>query len=430
MRILVLTQILPFPPDAGPRVKTWHVLRHLAEAGHELVLATFLRPEEHEYLPAVQAICREVHAIPLTRSRIADGWHWIKSNLRGRPFLIERDDKREMRALVDQLLAGGEIDAVHVDQLTMGQFVTDWMRPPATAGPDNLAMRHPGRPLIVFDAHNAVWMILNRMRRTSSLLVRPMLALETHRVKHYEGMLVAGSDFTLVVSKRDQGFLEEANRVWRGRRASATGEAEDRIRVIPIAVDTEELKPVPRRSGSKNILTLGTLHYPPNADGVRWFMTEVFPLILARVPEASMTVIGKNPPVELGRIAAGLNGRVTIEGYVADLAPYLSAAAVLVVPVRVGGGMRVRILEAFARAMPTVTTSVGLEGIEAQPGEHVLVADTADLFANHVITLLQDEVSQASLAVNGRWLAEARYERHRVLAGLDHIYGTNGRPRS
>ena len=141
----------------------------------------------------------------------------------------------------------------------------------------------------------------------------------------------------------------------------------EKITVIPIAVDTKELKPTTRRIGSKNILTMGTLHYPPNADGIRWFANEVFPTILNRMPDVTLTIVGKNPPGDFLHMAEKNPKSITVTGYVPDLAPYFEAAAMLVVPVRAGGGIKVRILEAFARAMPVITTSVGLEGIEAQP---------------------------------------------------------------
>jgi glycosyltransferase involved in cell wall biosynthesis len=113
---------------------------------------------------------------------------------------------------------------------------------------------------------------------------------------------------------------------------------------------------------------------------------------------------------------------IHVTGYVPNLIPYLEQAAVMVVPVRAGGGMRVRILEAFAQGMPTVTTTVGLEGIDAQPGEEILVADTPSDFASAVVQILQDESLQTLLATKGRHLAEERYDWQVVLQEMDMIY--------
>src|SRR5574341_428010 len=122
MRILFLTQIIPYPPDSGPKVKTWHVLRYLAERGHEVILASFMRAEEEDYVPVLKKYCTEVYTIPIRRSRLKDAGYWLLSHLTGRPFLIERDDIQAMRHYVQEILASISIDVIHADQLTMTQF--------------------------------------------------------------------------------------------------------------------------------------------------------------------------------------------------------------------------------------------------------------------------------------------------------------------
>jgi glycosyltransferase involved in cell wall biosynthesis len=201
-----------------------------------------------------------------------------------------------------------------------------------------------------------------------------------------------------------------------GRRAS--------LSIVPIAVDTCQLQPVRRRTDSKNIITLGTLHYPPNADGIRWFLKEVFPTIRNRTPEATLTIIGKHPPADFLAAQARDPESIRVTGYVPELPPYLEDSALMVVPVRAGGGMRVRILEAFAYGMPVVTTSIGLEGIEARCGADVLVADSAAEFANAVTVLLQNRALQERLASNGRRLAETRYDWRVALSALGQVYAS------
>ena len=423
MRILILTQILPYPPDAGPRVKTWHVIRYLAESGHRLILASFVREEEQAHIPALESLFEQVHTVPLRRSRLRDAWDWMISQLRGRPFLVVRDYDPGMRELVHGLVGSGQIDAIHIDQVSMAQFVPWRGGDPGEPDSHKVPIRANACPLVVFDAHNAVWKILDRMKGTAPLPLRPVIALEARRMRKYEGEVVRSSDFVLAVSEVDRCSLLEAAEASTVREPGAEIALHGNVVTIPIAVDTDALQPTPRPSGSYNILTLGTLHYPPNADGIRWFLREVFPLIKRQVPGATLSIVGKNPPGDLFRMAHRYPGDVTITGFVPQLEPYLSKAAVLVVPVRVGGGMRVRILEAFAFAIPTVTTTVGLEGIDGIPGEHVLVGDEPQDFAAHVVNLLRDELAQAKLAMNGRRLAEARYDRNEVLKKLDLIYG-------
>jgi len=407
MKIIFLTQILPYPPNAGPKVKTWNVLRFLRQSGYQITLVSFVRPNEIEYIPDLEKICEEVHPVPIHRSRIADVGYMVKSYLTGRPFLIERDDLRPMQIIVDQLVGENDFHFIHADQLTMVQFAIRG----ASAFPNK-------KPKVIFDAHNAVWTIVERMKENALFFMKPILAVEAKRIKKYEGDLLRVVDHVLAVTEIDKNLLEEALRYSKPK----TSDSASPMTVIPIAVDTGLLKPINRNVVSKNIVTLGTLHYPPNADGIRWFFNEVFPLVLERIPDATLTIIGKNPPQDFLELAEKSLGKIKVTGYVDSLVPYLEESAIMVVPVRAGGGMRVRILEAFAYAMPVVTTTVGLEGIQAVPNEEVLVADTSLDFADAVARLLGDDVLQDELSRKGRNLAEIKYDWNVVLKKMSAIY--------
>ena len=398
MRILFLTQIIPYPPDAGPRVKTWHVLRYLVERGHEVILASFVRPDEEQHVSVLRDLCTAVHTVPIHRSRLKDMGYFLRSNLTGRPFLIERDDLPSMRQLVHSILNSEKIDIIHADQLTMTQF----------------ALGH--RPFTIFDAHNATWTITQRIAQNAAWFLRPVLYLETQRIQRYEAMLVKEFDHTMVVIAQDRDALLE------GVPASEKAAFVQRISSIPIAVDTQKLQPTQRQPQANNIMTLGSLHYPPNADGIRWFLNEVFPLIQAEAPDVTLTIIGKNPPSDFVQAAAAQPNIIHVTGYVPDLDPYMEAATVMVVPVRAGSGMRVRLLEAFARAMPCVTTTIGLEGIAAEHGCEVLIADDAATFAQETLRLLRDNKLQAYLAENGRKLATTRYDWQVALQKMDAVF--------
>ena len=401
MHILFLTQILPYPPDAGPKVKTWHVLRYLVEQGHQVTLISFTRPEEMQHISTIEAHGIVVHSVPIRRSRVADVGYMILSYLKGQPFLVLRDGLAQMYSRVREVLAMTDFDLVHADQLTMAQF----------------AIGDASFPPVIFDAHNAVWTIVDRMRDTAPFFLKPVLAVETQRVKKYEGLLLEKVACTLAVTSIDREALLAA---WRSVSADRLEET-PRVEVIPIAVDTGQLQPVMRKSDSQNILTLGTLHYPPNADGIRWFANEVFPLVKQQVPGVTLTIVGKNPPQDFLQMAEQGSG-IHVTGYVPDLLPCMEDAAVLVVPVRAGGGMRVRILEAFAFAMPVVTTTVGLEGIEANIGGDVLVEDSPVRFANAVVRLLKAPAIADQLGAQGRVLAETRYDWQKVLRQVEQVY--------
>jgi glycosyltransferase involved in cell wall biosynthesis len=406
MHILFLTQILPYPPTSGPKVKTWHVLRYLSQRGHKITLASFVRPEERLYIDAVKEVCATVHAVPIRRSRVSDVGYFLRSLLSQRPFLVERDDLAEMRSVVQQVVKSEGVDVIHADQLTMTQFGFP------------LDLNGGKKPALIFDAHNAVWTITQRMKENAPFYLKPPLWLETERIKQYEGMIVSEFEATLAVTEPDRIALLDAAHSHGGNNSGQVAP----ISVIPIAVDTDQIQPVERDKASFNMLTMGTLYYPPNADGIRWFLQQVFPLVRNEMPNATITIMGKNPPKDFMRLAEDPESGVIVTGFVDELAPYFASSALMVIPVRAGGGMRVRILEAFARGMPVVTTTVGLEGIDAQPGRDVLVADSPSSFAEAVLQLMQDKSLQALLASNGRQLVESRYDWQVVLGELDKTY--------
>lgn len=407
MEILFLTQIIPFPPDAGPKVKTYHVLRALIGQGHAVTLVSFVRPEEREHIPFLRSLCKEVHVVPLQRSRLADLGYGMVSMIGNRSFLIERDNLPALQVLVDRLVREHAFDFIHADQLTMAQFA---LRGAAAA--------KGKKPRVIFDAHNAVWTIVERMQKNVPWFLKPVVKMEAMRIKRYEGKLMSSVDHVLAVTEIDKTYLQEAREYAEDSRDQAAAPTS----VIPIAVDTQKLRPIHRKPGSKNIVTLGTLHYLPNADGIRWFMNEVFPLVRQSIPDATLTIIGKNPPRDFLEKEKQNPGAIKVTGYVPDLTPYFEQSALMAVPVRAGGGMRVRILEAFASGMPAITTSVGLEGIEAVRDLDVLVEDEPVNFARRICGLLNNPAQQELLARNGRHLAETRYDWQVVLSAMRRIY--------
>jgi glycosyltransferase involved in cell wall biosynthesis len=192
------------------------------------------------------------------------------------------------------------------------------------------------------------------------------------------------------------------------------------FKVIPICVDPAMTQPQAGPNGSANLLFMGGMHWPPNADGVRWFADEVLPAILARQPQGRLLVVGRQPPEEV----RGGPARAFIEapGYVVDPQPYWSRSQVFVVPLRAGGGMRVKILDAWARGVPVVATTIGAEGLQYQPGRDILIADTPADFATAVLAVLTDRTLAMRLAAAGRNAVEQHYDWRHVYPVWNQIY--------
>jgi glycosyltransferase involved in cell wall biosynthesis len=238
---------------------------------------------------------------------------------------------------------------------------------------------------------------------------RWLLDRDWRLLKQYEGRLCREFDAVLAVSEEDKAALVEA-----------AGQPLD-ITVIPIAVDTDEVTQVVRPAEANHILHIGTMYWPPNIDGIKWFIDQVYPHIRAKQAQVVFDVVGARPPQELLDLNnSGLGINVT--GYVEDPTPYLEAARVMVVPLRAGGGMRVKILNALAQGLPIVSTTIGCEGIAVESGRHLLIADTPEEFAQATLRLLEDRCLADELGQNGRRLIQTTYDYRAACQPLDEIY--------
>lgn len=388
----MLTQVLPHPPDSGPKVKTGALLASLGRR-HEVTLVSFTRGRQDEEIEHLRGLCAEVHGVPLLRGRWRDAWHLGRSLLSGRSFLLARDDSAEMRAAVRRLAAARRFDIVHADQLNMAPF----------AGEAGGAAR-------VLDAHNALWSVTQRLERTLAPGPRRLLlGRETKLLRACEGRVCREFEGVLAVSEEDRAALLDA------------AGADVPIAVVPIAVDAGALPLVERSPEAHRILHLGSLLWPPTADGLEWFLREVWPRIRAARPAAALDVVGADPPARIAA-QAGAGSGVRLHGYVADLLPLLRQTAAMVVPVRAGGGMRVRILHGLAQGIPMVTTPIGHEGIAVRHGRELLVAGDAEAFARSVLELLDQPPRAAALARAGRALLESTYDANVVYPRVDAVY--------
>lgn len=398
MRVLLLTQVLPYPPNSGPQVKTFAVARALA-AEHELTIVSFVRGDESAAACVLEQCGARVYAVPLRRSRGRDLWHGGRALSHGLPFLMARDDSWAMRQRLSSLAAAQRFDVVHIDQLNMAQYA------PLIPG----ARR-------VLDLHNALWRLAQRLADTTeSWLRRPLLRREARLLRRYEAKACAGSDVVLTVSEADRQELLTA------AVASGVDVPPERLQVVPIALDPSL---IPSRLRSQpslpRLLHLGTLAWPPNADGLLWLLREVWPQLRQSLPQVTLDVIGQHPTAEV--LAAAQTAGVSVHGYADDLSAALRDSAVLVVPLHAGSGMRVKILTAMAHGIPIVSTRLGCEGIDVEDGKHLLVADDAVSFATAVRRILEEPGLASTLAQNGRALIDARYSAESALAALGGIY--------
>ena len=391
MNVLFLTQVLPYPLDAGPKLRAYFVLRALARQ-HAVTLVSFTRSDDAAAAVAhLRGICAAVHTVPMVRSPLRTARAGAVALATGEPVIIARDAVTAMQRTLAAIMQCGPIDVVHADQTAMVQYAL-WA-----------ADRQQPRPALVVDAHNALYQVFRRLaEQTANPVKRRVLAWEAGRIEAYERRTYALFDEAVFVTAVDRARFDLPH-----------------ARVIPICGEIGT--PVARQPGAQQVGFVGTLFWPPNAQGVGWFLDEVWPRVRAQAPAATFVAAGKAPPADLVCRAEAMPG-VRLAGYVAELAPLLAGCALLVVPLHAGGGMRVKIVDGWGWGLPMVSTTVGAEGLAYTPGEELLIADDAEAFAAAVVRLLCDPALGARLAEAGRRHATEHYDWRRVYGAWEEVY--------
>ena len=403
-RILFLTQVLPYPLDSGAKIRAYYVLRHLVSQ-HEVTLVSFVRADDRpEHAAHLERFCRAVYTVPMQRSRLRDARALLVALFSGQSIVIVRDEIGEMRATLKRLVEEETFDIVHADQTSMAQYALY-----ARSRIPNPESRQTAR--LVLDAHNALYRIPERMSaHERNPLKRLVFRREARALARYEAQVYQRFDHVVFVADEDRQVLQKR-----------MSKENTRFTTIPICVDPEEKPLLERTQHLRTVTHLGTMFWPPNVEGVIWFAQEVFPQVLAQVPEAQFVIVGKNPPQQVHDLSFQTRN-IHVTGYVPHPVPYLAETAVFIVPLHAAGGMRVKILDAWCWGVPIISTSIGAEGIAVRDGENILIADTPDTFAQAVVRVLQEPTLGERLRENGRRWVQEQYNWRRVYARWDEVY--------
>ena len=354
MRILSIVNSLPFPLISGGRIRVYNLLRRVARR-HEVFLAALLEsPDDAGGIPHLQQFCARVETAGLDRrSRIAKAPGMLRFALGGKPPELRLLHSEELVTKIRQMTAAMQFDIVQIES-AMGlyrevlpqnkSFKSIWMF-------DNVAAQQYGR--------------ISHLQRHPGVKLRAWL----HGVAMglWEPFYAGKFDRCTTVSEADRRLLVAANpRV--------------NVDVIPNGVDVDQYHPLPTNSerALPSLMFIGNMGYQPCVDAVRYFCNDILPRIRRELPAIELWIVGDGAPAEVRALTA--NG-VNVTGRVGDVVPYYAQCSVCIVPLRAGGGTRLKILEAMALGRPVVSTTIGCEGLEVRDGEHLLIADSPERFA-------------------------------------------------
>jgi len=390
--LLFLAQCLPYPPHTGVAARTFNVLKQLQEA-YDIDLVAFYRinhqPDRsgldaaREALGRVAGFVAEPTPIPNEHSGLRKLWDHVRSVFSGRVYTYYEYHSRVFAQRLRAVLRARAPDLVHVDSLDLHRWLPEL--PPVP-----IACTHHD-----IDSE----LLRSRALRLDQAVLRNYLRLQADRSERLTRQLCPGFALNVMMSKMDAGRLQ----------ALAPGAA---TLVVPNGTDTEYFRPNGTKSVAGRVVFVGPTYNFPNRDAVEFLLEEIWPRIRAADRTTSLRLIGRNAPADQSRYAA--ESGVTPLGHVADVRPPLSEAGCCVVPIRVGGGTRLKILDAWAMGKAVVSTSIGCEGLNAVDGENILIRDTADAIADAVLQVLSDTTIRSRLERNGRRTAAETYSWHVV----------------
>jgi sugar transferase (PEP-CTERM/EpsH1 system associated) len=400
MRILLLTPQRPYPPHQGTTLRNFNLVKELSKR-HTVCVLTFLEPDQNPDNPGpLPDLCEWVEAIPVPQRNTGLRLRQMLTSVR--PDMSWRLWSPVLNQRLVERLDQEQFDVVEIEGIEMAPYL------PA------IKATRP-RPLIIYDAHNAEWILQKRafladVKNPARWMAALYSWVQWHRLRRYEAHLLHQVDHTVAMSAPDKVTLRDV--------------APDApITVVPNGVDLVAFSQFRGKPINFDLLFTGKMDFRPNIDAALWFGQQVLPLIQAKRPQTTFAIVGQRPHPRLDVLRD--NPNITITGYVDEVRPYFAGTTVYVVPLRVGGGTRLKLLEAMAMRKAIVSTTVGAEGFPVVNGQELILADEPDSFAREVLNLLDNPSRRMRLGAAGKAFAKANYGWHTLVPQLEKVYQQN-----
>lgn len=371
-RILWVKSDYLHPTTRGGQIRSLEILRRL-HGRHEIHYVAYDDGASPEGLARSGEYCS--HSYPVrqeiaSKSSIAFAGQLVAGLFSRVPVPVSRYRSKAMREQVSKVIAAHEFDAVVCDFPFVAPNFAD------------LA------PVTLFQ-HNVEAIIWKRHAEHAPTFAHACyFGLQARRMYAYEGELCRSVRTVIAVSAADAEYMRKEYGV-------------ARICSVPTGIDVDHFAPPPLSSHMADLVFLGSMDWMANIEGIVWFVREILPLIRRKKPDCSLAIVGRRPTAAVQKLAAE-DARIHVTGTVDDVRPWLWGSHVSIVPLRVGGGTRLKIFEAQAARVPVVSTTIGAEGLDLEDGRHLLIADGPEAFAERCVTLLENASERQRLS-NAAW---------------------------
>ncbi len=399
MRILLLTPQRPYPPHQGTTLRNFNLIKELAKR-HTVCVLSFLEPDQNPNDPGpLNDLCEWVETIPVPSRNLPQRLQQLITT--SKPDMSWRLWSSEFNERLTERLAEKPFDVVEIEGFEMAPYLP------------TIEAAQP-RPLITYDAHNAEWILQQRacltdLKNPARWPAAIYSWIQWHRLRQAEANILQSVDHTIAMSAQDKVALRDLV-------------FDAPITVIANGVDLQEYTHFSGEPIHYDLVFTGKMDFRPNVDAVLWFAQQVLPLIQEQRPGTTFAIVGQRPHPRLDVLHD--HPEITITGFVDDVRPYIAGAEVYVAPLRVGGGTRLKILEAMALGKAIVSTTVGAEGFPVGNRQELVLADTPPDFAQVVLGLLENPKRCAELGQTGYTFAHANYGWDSLVPQLEKIYET------
>jgi glycosyltransferase involved in cell wall biosynthesis len=401
VQILFLTADLPYPPYAGAPLRIFGLIEGLAE--HAIWLMSFTIARVDPAQTPLGRLCRRVITVPAPLRSTRDRLRGLA--LSHQPDMAFRRYSPRYAQELRQLLQQQAFDLIQIENLEMAVYLPV------------IREVQPDTP-IVYDAHNAEYALQRRIYEsdrssTARLHVALYSYIQSQRLRRFERQVCQDVNYVVAVSDTDADLLRALD-------------IRTPVAVVPNGISTRLYRPAdePIDLGDAALVFTGKMDFRPNVDAALWFAEEILPLVRQDVPNAHFYVVGQSPHPRLD-VLRGQPG-ITLTGLVPDIVPYLHAASVFVVPLRMGSGTRLKVLEAMAAARPIISTQVGVQGLNVTDGQEVILADTSREFAQAVVELQKNRERAAAMGRRAEEFVRQYYDWSVLLPRLMQVYGELG----
>ena len=390
MKLLVILSRVPYPLEKGDKLRAYHLVRRLARNNEIYLFCLSDTRTSPEHIEHLEQFCAHIEVVHIPRWSIL--LKLIGAVLGRLPFQVAYFHHRPAQRKIDKVIANWRPDHVICQLVRTTEYVRHYYSLPKT-----------------LDYMDTLSKGMERRTESAPFYLRPLLRTETRRLIRHENLMFDQFDHSVIISAQDREYIYHPHR--------------DRMVVIPNGVDTQHFSPLPQEQ-RYDLLFTGNMNYPPNIDSVLFLVQRILPLVRKKRPATTLLISGVDPSQSVRDLARS-DPQIVVTGWVKDIRSSYAQARIFVAPMQIGTGLQNKLLEAMAMRIPCITSALANNAVGAPAGVAILIGNTPEEYADHILRLLDDEDERARIAMEGHRFVRENFDWDRAAATLEGMIAQN-----